>query len=273
MYWHWVFQPCSCLRKREKKALGFILRKRLLFPVFSSGKRLQLWTAITSSALSDFEVLKLIKTEAKWIKKRIIEDFLLLATKMYSKRDIRSRGVVDILPQPKTKLLYSRWKRGFDESIDKFRLSVVSLSDWLAYLTHFLYRLEFKTMPRSQSFQRALHYACASFKFWLVYWIIWFSLSVYQFCWLLYILVLTSVLTLPKAFRYPSLQYKYIQFSFITTDPKMLKMRRFLAFLGAAELIHVIAKGIEKRWTSLERAKFFNKLKREWYQVKNKKYE
>ena len=53
----------------------------------------------------------------------------------------------------------------------------------------------------------------------------------------------------------------------------MLKMRRFLAFLGAAELIHVIAKGIEKRWTSLERAKFFNKLKREWYQVKNKKYE
>ena len=46
-------------------------------------------------------------------------------------------------------------KRGFDESIDKFRLSVVSLSDWLAYLTRFLYRLEFKTMPRSQSFQRA----------------------------------------------------------------------------------------------------------------------
>ena len=40
----------------------------------------------------------------------------------------------------------------------------------------------------------------------------------------------------------------------------MLKMRRFLAFLGAAELIHVIAKGIEKR---MERAKFFNKLKRE----------
>lgn len=53
----------------------------------------------------------------------------------------------------------------------------------------------------------------------------------------------------------------------------MLKMRRFLAFLGAAELIHVIATGIEKRWTSLERAKSFNKLKRERYQVKNKKYE
>ena len=52
----------------------------------------------------------------------------------------------------------------------------------------------------------------------------------------------------------------------------MIKVRRFLAFLGAAELIHVIAKGIEKRWTSLERAKFFNKLNREWYQVKNKKY-
>ena len=50
----------------------------------------------------------------------------------------------------------------------------------------------------------------------------------------------------------------------------MLKMRRFLAFLGAAELIHVIATGIEKRWTSLERAKSFNKLKRERYQVKNK---
>lgn len=27
----------------------------------------------------------------------------------------------------------------------------------------------------------------------------------------------------------------------------MLKMRRFLAFLGAAELIHVIATGIEKK--------------------------
>ena len=37
----------------------------------------------------------------------------------------------------------------------------------------------------------------------------------------------------------------------------MLKMRRFLAFLGAAELIHVIAKGIEKRWTSLEKGEVF----------------
>ena len=36
----------------------------------------------------------------------------------------------------------------------------------------------------------------------------------------------------------------------------MIKVPRFLAFLGAAELIHVIATEIEKRWTSLERAKF-----------------
>ena len=40
-------------------------------------------------------------------------------------------------------------------------------------------------------------------------------------------------------------------------------MRRFLGVLGAAELIHVIVTGIEKGWTSLERAKFFNKLKTE----------
>ena len=61
-------------------------------------------------------------------------------------------------------------KRGFDESIDKFRLSVVSLSDWLAYLTHFLYRLEFKTMPRS-------HLLLSSFD-----WSIGLLASVYQFC-------------------------------------------------------------------------------------------
>ena len=53
------------------------------------------------------------------------------------KRDIGRRGVVDIVPQLKTKLLYSREKIGFDESIDKRRLSVVSLPDWLAYLTSF----------------------------------------------------------------------------------------------------------------------------------------
>ena len=51
--------------------------------------------------------------------------------------------------------------------------------DWLAYLTHFRYQLEFKTMPRSHSFQRALHYACASSKFWLVNGLF---ASVYQFC-------------------------------------------------------------------------------------------
>ena len=107
--------------EKKKKDIGFhLMRKRLLFPVFSSGKRLQLWTAITSSAFSDFEVLKPIKTEAKWIKKWIIQDFLLLATKMYSKRDIRRRGVVDILPQPKTKLLYSRWKRGLMSQLTNF---------------------------------------------------------------------------------------------------------------------------------------------------------
>ena len=54
-----------------------------------------------------------------------------------SKRDIGRRGVVDIVPQLKTRLLYSRYKIGFDESIDKLRLSVVSLPDWLAYLTSF----------------------------------------------------------------------------------------------------------------------------------------
>ena len=53
------------------------------------------------------------------------------------KKDIGRRGVVDIVPQLKTKLLYSRYKIGFDESIDKRRLSVVSLPDWLAYLTSF----------------------------------------------------------------------------------------------------------------------------------------
>ena len=138
MCWHWVSQPCSCLRKRKKKTLGFILRKRLLFPVFSSAKSLQLWTAITSSALSDFEVLKLIKTEAKWIIQVMYLHFVLLANKkVNSKRDIRRRGVVDILPQLKTRLIYLRWKGRFDESIDKRRLSVVSLPDWLAYLTSF----------------------------------------------------------------------------------------------------------------------------------------
>ena len=124
-------------KEKKKKTLGFILRKRLLFPVFSSAISLQMWTAITSSALSDFEVLKLIKTGAKWIKKWIIQDFLLLATKMYSKRDIRRRGVVDILPQLKTKLLYSRWKRGFDESIDKPIVSC--FTTWLASISHLIF--------------------------------------------------------------------------------------------------------------------------------------
>ena len=163
MCWHWVSQPCSCLRKRKKKTLSFILRKKNCYFLFFAiwGKSLQLWTAITSSALSDFEVLKLIKTEAKWIEKVDISGRLpvlpsISNKNVNSKRGFRRCGVVEILPQLKTKLLFSRWKkRGFDESIDKFRLSVVSLSDWQAYPTHFLYRLEFKTMPRSQSFQRA----------------------------------------------------------------------------------------------------------------------
>ena len=55
MCWHWVSQPCSCLRKRKKRHWVSSWEKDCCFLSFHQPKVCNCETAITSSALSDFE--------------------------------------------------------------------------------------------------------------------------------------------------------------------------------------------------------------------------